>query len=56
MGSIRRENHHDLALVDDRGQLVAKRRIDDDAAGFRVLVELLAEHGDTAEEADTGRD
>ena len=44
------ENHHDVALVDDRGQLIAKRRIDDDAAGLRELLELLAEHGDTAAE------
>src|SRR5260370_1186557 len=41
------ENLHDVAVVDDRGQLLAKRRIGDDAAGFRVLLELLAEHGDT---------
>jgi hypothetical protein len=44
------ENHHDVALVDDRGQLIAKRRINDDAAGLRDLWELLAEHGDTAAE------
>ena len=44
------ENHHDVAVVDDRGQLLVRRRIGDDAAGFRVLLELLAEHGDTAAE------
>ena len=27
------ERHHDIALVDDNGKLVAKRRIADDAAG-----------------------
>ena len=37
-------------MVDDRGQVIAKRRIDDDAGGFRQLLELLAEHGDTADE------
>lgn len=42
------ENHHDVALVDDQGRLVAKRRIGDDAAGFRLLVDVLVEHGDTA--------
>jgi transposase len=42
------EKHHDVALVDDRGQLVAKRRISDDAGGFRSLLEILIEHGDTA--------
>ncbi|MFD5701151.1 IS110 family RNA-guided transposase [Streptomyces lasiicapitis] len=54
------ENHHDVALVDDTGQLLAKRRITDDAAGYRLLLDLLAEHGDTAEEPipvaiETGR-
>jgi len=42
------ENHHDVALVDDVGTLLAKRRITDDAAGFRLLLDLLAEYGDTA--------
>ncbi|MGW6796728.1 IS110 family transposase [Streptomyces chartreusis] len=44
------ERHHDVALVDDIGTQLAKRRITDDAAGYRVLLELLAEHGDTAED------
>ena len=38
------ERHHDVALVDDDGVLVAKRRIAEGAAGFRQLLELLAEH------------
>jgi transposase len=38
------ERHHDIALVDDQGVLVAKRRITESAAGFRQLLELLAEH------------
>ncbi len=37
------QRHHDIAVVDDDGVLVAKRRIDDSAAGFRQLLELLAE-------------
>lgn len=41
------EHHHDIALVNDAGELLAKRRITDDAAGYRALLELLAEHGDT---------
>ncbi|MCZ1011865.1 IS110 family transposase [Streptomyces lydicus] len=41
------ERHHDVALVDDSGQLLAKRRISDDAAGYQSLLDLLAEHGDT---------
>jgi transposase len=42
------ENHHDVALVDEHGQLLAKCRIGDHAAGLRALLELLAEHGDNA--------
>lgn len=41
------EHHHDAALVDDAGKLLAKKRITDDAAGYRLLLELLAEHGAT---------
>jgi transposase len=43
------ERTHDVALVDDTGALVAKRHITDDAAGYQLLLELLAEHGDTKE-------
>ena len=41
------EKTHDVALVDDTGQLLAKRHITDDAAGYQLLLALLAEHGDT---------
>jgi transposase len=41
------EKTHDVALVDDTGTLVAKRHITDDAAGYKILLELLAEYGDT---------
>jgi transposase len=40
------EDHHDIALVDRDGQLLARRRIGDDAAGLAALLELLAGHGD----------
>ena len=40
------EDHHDIALVDQDGTLLAKRRIGDDAAGFAALLQLLAEAGD----------
>lgn len=43
------EQTHDIALVDDTGQLLAKRHITDDAAGYKILLDLLAEHGDTQE-------
>src|SRR5260221_331504 len=44
------EDHHDIALVNRDGQLLARRRISDDAAGLAALLELLAEHGDSAED------
>ncbi|KPI01966.1 transposase IS111A/IS1328/IS1533 [Actinobacteria bacterium OK006] len=43
------EKTHDVALVDDTGQLVAKRHITDDASGYKILLDLLAEHGDSEE-------
>ncbi|WP_229697755.1 IS110 family transposase, partial [Streptomyces lasiicapitis] len=43
------ERTHDVALVDDTGQLLAKRHITDDLVGYRVLLDLLAEYGDTEE-------
>ncbi|WTJ47693.1 IS110 family transposase [Streptomyces atratus] len=43
------EKTHDVALVDDTGQLLAKRHITDDAAGYKILLDLLAEYGDTEE-------
>src|SRR2546423_10899052 len=42
------ERHHDVAIVDNDGRLVAKRRISDDVAGFGELVVMLAEAGETA--------
>jgi len=44
------EDHHDIALVDRDGKLLARRRIGDDAAGLALLLGLLAEHGDSAED------
>ncbi|MFF2468409.1 IS110 family transposase [Streptomyces mirabilis] len=41
------EKTHDVALVNDAGELLAKRRITDDAAGYTILLDLLAEFGDT---------
>ncbi|MFJ6686821.1 IS110 family RNA-guided transposase [Streptomyces werraensis] len=43
------ERTHDVARVDDSGQLLAKRHITDDAAGHKILLELLAEYGDSEE-------
>ena len=44
------EAHHDIALVDGEGTLIAKRRISDDAAGFTTLLTLLADAGDSADD------
>ena len=44
------EHHHDIALVDADGLLLARRRISDDAAGLGQLLELLADHGDTGDD------
>ncbi|GAA2639164.1 hypothetical protein GCM10010307_38250 [Streptomyces vastus] len=35
--------------MDDTGQLLAKRHITDDAVGYRILLDLFAEYGDTEE-------
>lgn len=40
------EKHHDVALVDAHGQLVAKRRITESVEGFAELTAMLAEAGD----------
>lgn len=37
------ERHHDVAVIDDQGQTLATRRIDDTAAGLTELLGLLAE-------------
>jgi transposase len=42
------EDHHDIALAGRDGQLLARRRISDDAAGLAELLALLAEYGDSA--------
>jgi transposase len=44
------EDHHDIAVADRNGRLLARRRISDDAAGLAQLPGLLAEHGDTPED------
>ncbi|MFD7446170.1 transposase, partial [Streptomyces sp. NPDC059909] len=42
-------DHHDIAVVDSEGALLARARIGDDAAGLQQLLDLLATHGDTPE-------
>lgn len=43
------EKTHAVALVDDSGQLLAKRSITDDSTGYKILLDLLGEYGDTRE-------
>jgi transposase len=38
------ERHHDVAVVDQTGRLLGRRRISDDLAGFSDLTALLVEH------------
>ncbi len=40
--------HHDVAVIDDDGHVVARARVSNDAAGFAALLTLLAEAGDNA--------
>jgi transposase len=44
------EDHHDIALADRDGRVLGRQRISDDAAGLACLLELLAAHGDSAED------
>jgi len=43
------ERHHDVALVDEHGKLVAKQRIHETLEGWQQLLDLLAAAGDSAE-------
>jgi transposase len=42
-------DHHDIAVVDDDGRVVARGRVGNDAAGLAQVLTLLAEAGDSAE-------
>jgi transposase len=42
--------HHDVAVIDADGRVVARGRVDNDASGFAQLLTLLAEAGDTADD------
>jgi predicted NBD/HSP70 family sugar kinase len=44
------EAHHDVAIIDGDGQLVAKKRITDDPAGFAELIEALTTAGESDDE------
>jgi len=42
--------HHDVAVIDDDGRVVARARVSNDAAGFAALLTLLAQAGDSADD------
>jgi hypothetical protein len=44
------EANHDVALVDDAGIVVARRRIDTGAAGFTSLLNLITKYAGTPED------
>jgi transposase len=48
------ERHHDVAVVDQTGRLLGRRRISDDLAGFSDLTALLVEHAGEQGEQVTG--
>ena len=43
------EAHHDVALVDESGVLLARRRVSDDLPGWQDLMDLLVEAGDSCD-------
>ena len=43
------EGHHDIALVDDDGTLVAKRRINESLDGVAELTAMASAAGDSVE-------
>jgi hypothetical protein len=49
-GIGRAEDRHDVALADAGGQVLARLRITDDAAGLAALLELLAGCGDSQQD------
>ena len=44
------EAHHDVALVDQDGIVLARKRVTADLPGFTALLELIAEHGGDPEQ------
>lgn len=44
------EDQHDVAIIDEIGQVVSRARVGNDAAGFSRVLAMLAETGETAEE------
>lgn len=43
-------DHHDIAVIDETGSLLARARMDDTAEGLDQLLRMLAEQGDSPED------
>ena len=48
--SVGAEGHHDITVVDQNGDVVAKRPIEGSVQGFAELTTLLAEVGDSSDD------
>ena len=48
------EAHHDICVLDEAGDVLARKRIPDTLSGVRALHEMLAEHADEPEEVLVG--
>jgi transposase len=48
------ESHHDVAVLDETGQVLARRRIDTGVSGFSQLIDLLSEHAEDPTEVPVG--
>jgi hypothetical protein len=46
------EAHHDIEIVNDSGEVLARRRLSEGLAGVSALHELVAEHLDPAGDPD----
>jgi transposase len=44
------EDHHDIAIIDAHGALLARARIGNDPVGYRRLLQLLTDAGDSPEQ------
>ncbi|MDH6245081.1 transposase [Mycobacterium sp. OTB74] len=43
------QTHHDVAIINTAGDLIAKKRIPDDPGGFTQLIEMLSVAGDNTD-------
>ena len=48
------EDHHDLCLLNEQGQVLGRRRIPEGVGGLRLLHELIAEHAEETEQVVVG--